>query len=819
MYVGANRRSKKTGIEHLLEFKPGETQAIASCGPGFHEALAASLLSAGVHMENPAGLLAPGDLTDAGAFCHWFAATTIALQKSGGHDVSDFHVIPSARQDSCRAWYEFEHSEVGRRAARLAFWSIARLIPGLRFEEDLADPGDDMTAMVEAFIEFAGSCVLPRDTQAIINACERLDIPCVKLDRDPYEGVSGDFRIRRHGMLKLGHSRYQHIVDGTVCVDRSDPNSPLLSDRDTIYTRLSQLNMPVAQQDPMFRNCTTAGRAARSAQRIGYPVAIKPNLRSRGGGITLEVTDAHVLAAAVRNAQVFSRRVIVEKFITGTTWKLLVAGGELVGVINTTSGENLVVTANPELPELCRTTANTLGFGMIVFTVVSTDISRPLSETGGAIVDLDVAPELDSFLPAGSALLDLAAERFVRWIYPEQSTSRVPIFSIGGTNGKTTTTRMIARIMHSAGFHTGVASTDGVFINDALTEKEDLAGVPGHCRVLESSEVDCAVLETAMGSLAHTGLIFDWCDVAVCINVTPDHLGNLGINTLKQLADLKRTALQRSRHVVVINADDPLCLGMVPGLEAKTICLVSMEHSHSELEALGIGKGCFCVIENAGGEQHIVLYRDETRVDVCAVNDIPATFQGQAAFNISNAQHAIAASWLGGADIEAIHNAMGSFVMGYEETPGRLNVYDGLPFRVVMDYAHNPDGMRRIGEFAGATNPEGRKTILFAAPGDRKDEEIYELARSAAKYFDLFYVRAYSRPRGRELGEVARMLSQGLREAGVPEDRVIELPEPELAVDHVLRHARAGDLVILTEGKTKFAETWQKIQQFTPDTS
>jgi len=331
-YVGANRRSDKTGFEHVLALEPAESTAIVSSQQSLPANLATMLQVAGVTGASPEFLQPDSGTSAVAAFAHWFAATTILLQRSAGHDVSLFRVIPGEQDGQQRVWYEYEHSEVGRRAARLALQMIAQVIPELELEDDLAGERGENAKLFTEFTQYAAKQALPADTKAIINACARLDVPCLKLDRDPYEGVSGDFRIRKHGLLKLGHSEYQHIVDGTVCIDRSDSDSPLLHDRDAIFRKLTELDMPVAAQDREFRNCNTAARAARSARRIGYPVVVKPNIRG-AGGITLDISAADSLATAVHAAQESGRQVIVEKFITGDSWKLIIAGGALIAVI------------------------------------------------------------------------------------------------------------------------------------------------------------------------------------------------------------------------------------------------------------------------------------------------------------------------------------------------------------------------------------------------------------------------------------------------------------------------------------------------------
>ena len=220
-----------------------------------------------------------------------------------------------------------------------------------------------------------------------------------------------------------------------------------------------------------------------------------------------------------------------------------------------------------------------LDTGLLAVTLVTPDPGRPLAATRGAVVNLDPAPRLDQWLAADSAEMARAAEGLLHCLYPPGSPSRIPLVAVTGTNGKTTTARMISRITRAAGFAPGLASTSGVFINDQLVKKGDLSGLAGHLMLSESRDINLAVLETARGALAHSGFMFDWCDVGICLNVTDDHLGEYGIHTLQQMAEIKRSVLQRARRAIVLNADYATCRGMLPFAPGVTVYLATLESS------------------------------------------------------------------------------------------------------------------------------------------------------------------------------------------------------------------------------------------------
>jgi UDP-N-acetylmuramyl tripeptide synthase len=810
-YLFSNRRSDKPGIEQSCGFEVAETVAIRQRRKSLATLLSDSLRTIGVRHSSRELLHADTSEPTVGEFAHWVAVTAILLQQATGHAVSETLVIPSEKAEEQRVWFEAEHSDVGRQAARLALRLVSDLIPELDVSPELVNADQDTASWYAEFAAFSAERVLPHDAQSILDACTRLDIPCVKLDRAPYEGVSGDFRIRKNGLLKLGHACHTQVVDGTVCIDKSPLDPALFKDRDALFRKLWQLGMPVAAQDPHFRNLRTPGRAVRVAESLGWPVVVKATERGHPSANTLNVRGPDEMTRAFRRAQQHGRRVIVEKQVSGERFDLVIAGNRLTAVMDA-SGEDVTSRAHASLYELAAELGQALEFGLFVLTVVSTDIRQSLAQSGGAIIDLDLAPRLESLINPGSVNSELAAERFVRWIYPENAVSRIPIISVTGTNGKTTTTRMAARIMQAAGFQTGAALTDGVFINEVVTRDGDLAGVPGHLYVFESDQVNFAVLETAMGSLADTGLMFDWCNVAVCTNVTQDHIGPGGVATLQQLADLKRSSLECARDAVIVNADDPLCLAMIPGLQASIICLVSTRQSLSDLKTLTAQANSFCVLEDVAGQEHIVLYANEERVEMCAVRKIPATIDGHARFNISNAQHAIAAAWFGGAGKEDVQRVMHRFEMGFDTTRGRINFFHGLPFQVILDYAHNAAGLAAIGELVAGLGNDGRSALLFAAPGDRSNEEIAGMAHAAAGLYDHYYVRGYPNPRGRKPGEVSAILKQALLDSGVSEECISELPVPDQALDQVLAEARPGDLLVVTASQEEFAPTWEKFR-------
>jgi cyanophycin synthetase len=337
----------------------------------------------------------------------------------------------------------------------------------------------------------------------------------------------------------------------------------------------------------------------------------------------------------------------------------------------------------------------------------------------------------------------------------------------------------------------------------------------------ESRDISLAVLETARGALASGGFMFDWCDIGICLNVTADHLGEFGVHTLQQMVEIKRSVLQRARRAIVLNADYTTCRDMLPFAPGIPVYLVALESGLESLRKLATDKGTdiswCCVIEAQDGVEWIVLYDPAgQRLPLLEVAGIPATMNGAARFNISNAQHALCAGLALGIDLAVIRTVLGCFSASHEDNPGRLNIYRGFPFTVIMDYAHNPDGIAKLGEFVRRMDIPGRKIVLYAATGNRSDEFVYDHARSAIPWFDHFVCRCYPGVRGDARPQTRTMMKTALLEAGVPEDRITVVDVATDGPFQAMRLARSGDLVVICPASEEMDSMWPTILSFQP---
>ncbi|MGA9573745.1 MAG: Mur ligase family protein, partial [Lysobacterales bacterium] len=323
----------------------------------------------------------------------------------------------------------------------------------------------------------------------------------------------------------------------------------------------------------------------------------------------------------------------------------------------------------------------------------------------------------------------------------------------------------------------------------------------GHLKVLTSKAVNVAVLETHHRGILYGGFGFDRCDIAICLNVTEDHLGYGHIDTVEQMAEVKRALAERASQAVVLNADDAHCLDMLDYMSARQKCLVSMVSSRDQLLARhGDILSCSCVLEAHKDGDLIVIHDEQTRLPVMAVDAIPASCGGTARFMVSNAMHAALASYLSGVNIEVIRQALGGFKADYATTPGRLNVFDELPFRVVLDFAHNPDGMRNICEFVDRQEIPGRKVVAFAGSVDRADETLRHMGHSIAGHFDFYFCKEHLRADGTQPRLVARILQQGLMDKGVAECQTAITTHGRDAIFEIFDFCQPGDLLTMLLG-------------------
>ncbi len=809
--LGPSRRSEQTVFEQQFIFNSLEQAALQNRSELLFMQLASRLDQAGIAHAAVLQQQLPNQNGAEENFCLAFAQLAIVLQQTGGHRVTENGVLADQQGNGFWVWFEYEHDAVAAAAVLLSLKILTELEPRISMPDMEGEAVEMQEESIAGFLAVANPRVLPLDAEAIIRAADARDIPCVKLERAPYQGVKGGFRIRPNGLLKLGHCAHQLILDGTLCVSRHADLLPLLHNPAARRAVLADLHLPLARTDPQAGNCTLSKHALRSAERIGYPIGL--TVTANNGQIFQwpGIGNADELRRTLDVARRYGSQIDLQAMVQGDDWCLLLLGKQVLALIREGQEQHLHQLA-AETRRMAEALAGKLGSGLLELHLCCTDIGRSLNDTAGAWLDFNLAPKLDELLADNPVLLDRVAAAYVDYLFPAGSNSRVPIVAVTGTNGKTTSCRMIETIARQSGLGTGLASTGGIYVNGQMIAKEGKGGSGRQFRLFEKEQVDFVVIEEYFGSILRAGFSYRFCDVAVCTNVTEDHLGRIGVHDLQGIAATKALAIKRARHAAVLNADNNFSLSMMSDAVAENIGLVSLKRGAAELQLQLDRPGMLCILETEQAEPWLVMYQNGHRKPLMAEREIPATFQGSAAHNTCNAMQAALACAFLGFSLEQIRSALAGFTTDYRSAPGRLNRMEGLPFQFIMDYAHNLDGFRAICGYTDQQKIAGRKILCLAFSGDRQNREIEQAISYLHGHFDHFICRRYPGLRGREQEEIPRLLKQYLLETGVPSTAIqLELNHTK-AIAAALASARAGDLLLVLAGGSEFGRIWQQAE-------
>ena len=786
------------------------------------------------------------------------AGTPVSYGKTRSHDLpaGQYHVI-----------YSYEEESVGLRAGELALELILHLLPP---ERGAHDPSPfDFPVELERFIRRAQRRAFGPSTASLVHAAEERDIPWI--------------RLNDRSLVQLGHGKYQRRIQATVTSETRHTAVEIASDKRLTNQILEDLGLPVPRQ----RIVDDAGEAVDAAERLGYPVVVKPLDGNHGRGVSINLTTEEQVRTAYDKAYERSSYVIVETYQTGRDYRILVVNGKVVAVAERVPGhitgdgqhtvaelveivnsdprrgvghekvltrleldhqaerllEQAGLTVDSVLPAgqvfYLRSTGNlstggtaidktdaihydnrimaeravkSVGLDVGGVDFISPDISRSYQEVGGVIVEINAAPGFRMHVaPTEGKPRDVAGP-VLDMLFPKGTPYRIPIAAITGTNGKTTTTRMVGHILKLSGCFVGMTTSDGVYIDGVLTVRGDMTGPWASHLVLRDPNVDAAVLETARGGIVRSGLGWRRCKVGAVLNIASDHLGMGGINDLDELADVKQVIVEVAQEYCVLNADDDRVARMAGHSHAQPIW-VTMNRNNERVRRHIRDNGKAVVLEEGLNGRMIVLYDGEEHIPVLWARQVPATVEGHALHNVQNAMFATAIALGLGISLENIRQGLRTFTTDFFQPPGRMNFYYEHPFRVLLDYAHNAHGMASMAQMIRELTVHGRRIGVVSAPGDRRDEDIRDLAAAAAPGFDLILLREDDNLRGRKHGEVGAILRQGLLDAGFPADRIsAEIYGEEEAVQRALETAQPGDLLAIFGDKLD--RCWQQIVSF-----
>jgi cyanophycin synthetase len=756
--------------------------------------------------------------------------------------------------------YSYGEEQVGLEAGELAIKLVRSLLPA-----DLPSAMSteqrttfDFIAARDSLISRAQNIVLGPTTASLVNAARKRDIPAIRLDD--------------HSLVQLGYGKYQQRVRASVTSKTSNIAVETASDKELTIRLLSDVGIPT----PRHRLVRNLEEALDAAQSLGFPLVTKPFDASHGRGISLNLQSLEDVARGYDVASEFGS-VLVETFLTGKDYRVLVINNEvvavaervpahvigdgqhtieeLIAIVNTDPRRGfghekvltkikmthqsemlleragytlatvlpkdevfyLASTANLstggtaidrtgeihyETRELARRAAMVIGLDIAGIDIVSPDISQPLREVGGGIVEVNAGPGFRMHLQPSVGQPRNVARHVIDMLFPRGVPSRIPIISITGTNGKTTTTRMVSHILKMAGLRVGMTTTDGIYIDGQLYMRGDMTGPWSARMVLKDPTIEAAVLETARGGILREGLGFDRCDVGAVLNVSNDHLGLRGVNTVDEIAEVKSLVVEivRDDGTSVLNADDPRVAAMAERAAGRIIYF-SMHggEQSSDLVKEHIAKGGRAVVLQPGvrGDM-IAIYDDEQYIPLLWTHLIPATLEGKAMHNVANALAATAVAYAYGVDVENIKQGLRTFTTSFFQAPGRLNVFDEYPYRVIVDYAHNPAAFGAMQDLVQRLRPQHRNVIVvMSAPGDRRDVDIVEDGQIVARMCDTLVVKEDDDKRGRRPGDTTALVRQAAIEAGMTESQIVVVPDERQAVRHALSMGQTNDLVVI----------------------
>jgi cyanophycin synthetase len=447
---------------------------------------------------------------------------------------------------------------------------------------------------------------------------------------------------------------------------------------------------------------------------------------------------------------------------------------------------------HPDNIFMCERIARIIGLDICGIDIMAHDLSTPVKDNGGAILEVNAAPGFRMHIDPTEGLPRNVAEPVIDMLYPPGTSARIPIIAVSGTNGKTTTTRLMAHMVKTMGFKVGYTTTDGVYIQNQLMMRGDCTGPISAEFVLKDPTVDFAVLECARGGILRAGLGFHRCDIAICTNVAEDHLGLGDIDTLEQLARVKAVVPESvlPEGYAILNADNEYTRNMAKGLDCN-VAFFSLDENNPHIQKHIKEGGLAAIYENG----YVTICKGTWKIRVEKASAIPLTYGGKATFNIANILPCLLAGFVRNFKIEDMRTALLTFIPSPAQTPGRMNMFHFKQFTVMVDYAHNTHGFMAISDFLSKVDASPKIGVI-AGVGDRRDEDIVNLGKVAAGMFDEIIIRQDKNLRGRSEDEIIELMKQGINEVNA--DRKVTVIQKEReAIDYAIKSATPGAFVTI----------------------
>jgi cyanophycin synthetase len=775
------------------------------------------------------------------SLAHALEYAALGLQAQAGCPVTFSRTVQTIDDGIYQVVVEYTEEVVGRMAFDFAFTLI---------QATLNDAPFDLTAALSELETLYEDVRLGPSTGSIVDAAVQRNIP--------YR------RMTEGSMVQFGWGSKQKRIQAAETSDTSAIAEAIAQDKDLTKNLLAAAGVSV----PIGEVVTTADDAWRVAQKIGGAIVLKPKDSNQGKGVVANIQTEEEVRAGFEVTQGFGRKTIVERYLPGADYRLLVVGNrlsaaarrepaqvvgdgthtvsELVEIENKNplrgdghataltkirfdditlahlasngltpqhipkTGERVLLRNNanlstggtatdvtddvhPDVAASAIAAAQMIGLDIAGVDILCESIYKPLEQQGGGIVEINAAPGLRMHLKPSYGKGRAVGEDILNTLFPPGEDGRIPVVAVTGTNGKTTTVRLIAHLLDMTGLRVGMTTTDGVYVNHRLIDSGDCSGPKSARNVLMHPDVDAAVLETARGGMLREGLGFDRCEVAVVTNIGEgDHLGLNYITSVEDLAILKRVVVQNvaPTGAAVLNAVDPMVVKMGEKCAGRVIFFAQNQH-HPVIAAHRAKNKKVIYYDGT----HIVASKGSRVMYRFPVSEIPLTKNGVLGFQVENVMAAIGAAWALGLDAEKIARGLHSFESDANSVPGRFNQFQHNGATVIADYGHNPDAMRALASAIQAMKPV-KSHVVISGAGDRRDEDIRDLTRILGNSFDNIILYQDACQRGRQDGEVLKLLQEGLVGA-TKAKQVKEIHGEFKAIDTALNDISAGDICLI----------------------
>jgi cyanophycin synthetase len=735
--------------------------------------------------------------------------------------------------------FNYLEEKVGVYSAKAAVKIAEALIEGTEY---------DLSADIQKMKEIREDVRLGPSTGSIVDEAVSRDIPFL--------------RLGRNSLIQLGAGVNQMRFQATITCKTSNIAVDIACNKEQTKKMLNEASIPVAKGDI----CYDTEDLEETIADIGYPIVIKPLDGNHGKGASINVTNWEDAVKGLKHAKEYSRRVIVEKFITGFDFRVLVINNEviaaaqrvpahvvgngkntiqeLIDITNedprrgyghenvlteitidksterlidnagytlssilsdnetlylkstanlSTGGTSVDVTdlMHPENVFIAERISRVIGLDICGIDIMAPNLTQSLKENGGVILEVNAAPGFRMHLAPSEGLPRNVAAPVIDMLYPPGKPSRIPIISVTGTNGKTTTTRLIAHIVKNNNYKVGFTTSDGIYIQNHMMEKGDTTGPISAEYILKDPNVEFAVLETARGGILRSGLGFKVCDIGVITNIQEDHLGISDIHDLKDLSRVKSVVVESVKKDgwAVLNGEDENCLEIAKSLSCNVALFSLDENCPAIIEHCSEG-GIAAIYENG----FITIKKGDWKIRVERATHIPLTMNGKAKFMIANVLAATLSAYLYGFKTEGIKLSLATFIPSAAQTPGRMNIFEFSKFKVLIDFAHNPTSYRGIEDYLGSIDAT-RKIGIISGVGDRRDKDIKECAVIAARMFDHVIIRQEKHLRGRTESEIINLILEGLKEGDASVTHEVVSLEIE-AIKHAISLAEEGTYIV-----------------------